>query len=90
MKNILVIFLSLFLFSACQNQNEDWPSYGKDLTNQRFSKLDQININGLPYDDKVVGNNMHKVWSGKVEKRYNPYIEKIPERIRQKYGHIKF
>ena len=58
--------------------------------NHRFENLDQININGLPYDDKVVGNNMHKVWSGKVEKRYNPYIQKIPERIRQKYGHIKF
>ena len=42
MQNILVIFLSLFFLSACQNQNEDWASYGKDLTNQRFSKLDQI------------------------------------------------
>ena len=58
--------------------------------NHRFFDLDQININGLPYDDKVVGINMHKVWSGKVEKRYNPYIEKIPERIRKNYGHIKF
>jgi len=58
--------------------------------NHRFENLDQININGIPYDDKVVGSHMHKVWSGKVEKRYNPYIEKIPERIRQKYGHIKF
>ena len=58
--------------------------------NHRFENLDQININGLPYDDKVVGSNMHKVWSGKVEKRYNPYIEKIPERIRKNYGHIKF
>ena len=47
MKNILVIFLSLFLFSACQNQNEDWSSYGKDLTNQRFSKLDQINTKNV-------------------------------------------
>ena len=58
--------------------------------NHRFFDLYQININGLPYDDKVVGGNMHKVWSGKVEKRYNPYIEKIPERIRKNYGHIKF
>ena len=58
--------------------------------NHRFENLDQININGLPYNDNVVGSNMHKVWSGKVEKRYNPYIEKIPERIRKNYGHIKF
>jgi hypothetical protein len=63
---------------------------GEPYFNHRFIDLDQININGLPYDDKVVGSNMHKVWSGKVRKIYNPYIEKIPERIKQKYGHIKF
>ena len=58
--------------------------------NHRFENLDQININGLSYDDTVVGSNMHKVWSGKVEKRYNPYIEKIPKKLRDMYGHIKF
>jgi hypothetical protein len=58
--------------------------------NHSFENLDQININGLSYDDTVVGSNMHKVWGGKVEKRYNPYIEKIPKRIRKNYGHIKF
>ena len=63
---------------------------GEPYYNHRFIDLDQININGLPYDDKVVGSNMHKVWNGKVEKRYNPYIEKIPERIRKNYGHIRF
>jgi len=47
MKSLLVIFLSLFLLAACQNQNDDWSSYGKDLTNQRFSKLDQINIKNV-------------------------------------------
>ena len=63
---------------------------GEPYYNHRFIDLDQININGLPYDDKVVGSNMHKVWNGKIEKRYNPYIEKIPERIRKNYGHIRF
>ena len=47
MKNLLIILLSLFFLSACQDQNEDWNSYGKDLTNQRFSKLDQINIKNV-------------------------------------------
>ena len=55
-----------------------------------FENLKQIDINGVQYNDKVVGSNMHKVWSGKVRKIYNPYIEKIPERIRKNYGHIKF
>ena len=54
MKNILAIFLSLFFLSACQKQNEDWSSYGKDLTNQRFSKSDQINTKNV--------NNLELAW----------------------------
>ena len=58
--------------------------------NHRFDNLDQLKINGLSYDDKVVGNNMHKLFDGPVRKVYNPYIEKIPESIIKKYEHIKF
>ena len=58
--------------------------------NHRFNNLDQVSVNGLSYDDKIVGNNMHKLFDGPVRKVYNPYIEKIPERIRQKYEHIRF
>jgi len=58
--------------------------------NHRFNNLDQVKVNGLSYDDKIVGSNMHKLFDGPVRKVYNPYIEKIPERIRQKYGHIRF
>jgi len=58
--------------------------------NHRFSNLDQININGLSYDDKIVGSNMHKLFDGPVRKVYNPYIERIPQSIRKTYGHIKF
>ena len=43
MKKLLLI-TSIFLFlSGCSDKNEGWDSYGKDLTNQRFSKLKQIN-----------------------------------------------
>ena len=55
-----------------------------------FNKLNQVKVNGLSYDDKIVGSNMHKLFDGPIRKVYNPYIEKIPERIRQKYGHIRF
>ena len=57
--------------------------------NHRFNNLDQININGLSYDDRIVGNNMHKLFDGPVRKVYNPYIEKIPKSIRERYEHIK-
>ena len=58
--------------------------------NHRFHNLDQVTVNGLSYDDSVVGSNMHKLFNGPVRKVYNPYIKKIPERIKNKYGHIKF
>ncbi len=57
--------------------------------NHNFENPSDVEINGLKYDDTVVGSNMHKLFSGKVRKIYNPYIEKIPEKIRKKYGHIK-
>ena len=57
--------------------------------NHRFDNLNQVEVNGLKYDDAVVGSNMHKLFDGPVRKVYNPYIEKIPERIKKEYGHIK-
>ena len=43
MKNLLLIVSMFFSLSGCSDKNEDWSSYGKDLTNQRYSKLQQIN-----------------------------------------------
>jgi len=63
---------------------------GEPYFNHRFNNLDQVSVNGLSYDDKIVGKNMHKLFDGPVRKVYNPYIKKIPERIKEKYGHIRF
>ena len=57
--------------------------------NHKFNNLQQVEVNGMKYDDTIVGKNMHNIRSV-VRKEYNPYINKIPERIRQKYGHIRF
>ena len=57
--------------------------------NHQFNNLDQVKINNLSYDDKIVGDNMHKLFDGPVRKMYNPYIEKIPKSIKERYGHIK-
>ena len=59
---------------------------GEPYFKHRFNNLDQLNVNGLSYDDKIVGSNMHKLFDGSVRKVYNPYIEKIPESIRHKYN----
>ena len=55
----------------------------------QFHNLQQININGLGYNDGIMGKNMHTI-RNEIKKEYNPYIEKIPQRIKDKYGHIKF
>jgi hypothetical protein len=55
----------------------------------KFFDLDQININGLGYNDRIMGKNMHTI-RNEIKKEYNSYIEKIPQRIKDKYGHIKF
>ena len=55
----------------------------------QFQNLQQININGLGYNDGIMGKNMHTI-RHEIKKEYNPYIEKIPQRIKDKYGHIKF
>jgi len=57
--------------------------------NHRFDNLDQVEVNGLSYDDTIMGSNMHKLFDGPVRKMYNPYIEKIPKNIKERYGHIK-
>jgi len=55
----------------------------------RFIDLDQFQVNGMGYNDGIVGKNMHTIRK-EIKKEYNPYIEKIPQRIKDKYGHIKF
>ena len=55
----------------------------------RFFDLDQIQVNGMGYNDGIVGKNMHTI-RNEIKKEYNPYIKKIPQRIREKYEHIKF
>tara|TARA_B110000503_G_scaffold4734_1_gene6263 strand:- start:1609 stop:3354 length:1746 start_codon:yes stop_codon:yes gene_type:complete len=39
----IVLFFLLFCLVGCQQSDSDWSSYGQDLTNQRYSRLDQIN-----------------------------------------------
>ena len=51
-----------------------------------FENLKQIKINGIEYNDTVVGKNMHTIRTT-IKKETNNYI--VPKSIREKYGHIK-
>ena len=56
----------------------------------RFIDLDQITVNGLQYNDSIVGKNMHTIRTEKIMKVENEYKKLIPERFRKEYGHIRF
>ena len=55
----------------------------------KFENLQQLNINGIGYDDTVLGKDMHTIKST-IQKIPNPYKDRIPKVIREKYEHIKF
>ena len=69
--------------------NDLYPFLGIKPFKHKFQDLKQIEVNGIGYDDKVVGKNMHTI-RNTVRKEINPYLDQIPERIKQKYGHIRF
>ena len=57
--------------------------------NHKFEDLQQVEVNGMKYDDTIVGKNMHTI-RNVLRKVSNPYINKIPKRIKKKYEHIRF
>jgi len=56
----------------------------------QFTNLNQIIVNGIPYNDSIVGKNMHTIRTEKVMKVENEYRNKIPEKFIKAYGHITF
>ena len=55
-----------------------------------FTNLEQVTVNGLQYNDGIVGKNMHTIRTEKVMKVENYYKNMIPERFIKEYGHITF
>lgn len=55
----------------------------------RFFDIDQIELNGVRYNDEVLGNNLHKVKQNFIIED-NSFVNLIPDIYKKKYGHIKF
>lgn len=53
----------------------------------RYSNLNQFSLNGLGYDDKIVGKNMHTI-KKELKLEENPYKKMIPQSIIKEFGHI--
>ena len=62
---------------------------GEPYYPHKFENLQQLNINGIGYNDTVVGKDMHTIRST-IQKIPNPYKDRIPQSIRDKYEHIRF
>jgi hypothetical protein len=52
-----------------------------------LQSLTQFKVNGIGYDDTIVGNKMHTIKT-EIKKEENPYKAMIPESIIRDYGHI--
>ena len=52
-----------------------------------FQSLTQFKVNGMAYDDTIVGNKMHTIKTN-IRKENNPYKAMIPASIIREYGHI--
>ena len=59
-----------------------------DYYPHRYHSLDQFSLNGIAYDDTVVGKNLHTI-KKELKLEENPYKKMIPQSIINKYGHIK-
>ena len=55
-----------------------------------FTNLEQVTVNGISYNDGIVGKNMHTIRTEKIMKVENHYRNMIPERFIKEYGHIRF
>jgi hypothetical protein len=52
--------------------------------------FDQFGVNSVHYDDRVLEHNLHTIRTDGVYRVENEYKQMIPQRLLDKYGHIKF
>ncbi len=65
---IMVVFCTI-IFSGCKsNRNEDWPVYGGNNAGNRYSPLDQINLNNV--------NNLTVAWTYEAADKMIPGVPK--------------
>jgi len=72
-----------------QTINNLYQFLDEPLYPHQFSNLKQFKLNGIGYDDKELGNNLHMIRT-EVRKEDNLYKSMIPKSIVDAYGHITF
>ena len=68
---------------------EIYKFLGIPLFKHRFVNLDQVTVNGLSYNDKVLGEGLHTIKTKKLIKS-KTNVKILPPEIIKQYGKIKF
>ena len=63
--------------------------------NHRYNNLDQFQVNGMKYDDNIVGQNLHTIETNSINSNnYNEFKENVndilPKSIIEKYNNLNF
>ena len=63
--------------------------------NHRYTNLDQFQVNGMKYDDNIVGQNLHTIETNSINSnKYNEFKENVndilPKNIIEKYNILNF
>ena len=63
--------------------------------NHRYNNLDQFYVNGMKYDDNIVGQNLHTIQTNSINSNnYNEFKENVndilPKSIIEKYNNLNF
>ena len=63
--------------------------------NHRYNRLDQFQVNGMKYDDNIVGQNLHTIETNSINSNnYNEFKENVndilPKSIIEKYNNLNF
>ena len=63
--------------------------------NHRYNRLDQFQVNGIKYDDNIVGQNLHTIETNSINSNnYNEFKENVndilPKSIIEKYNNLNF
>lgn len=60
------------------------------IYNHSYENLSQFSVNGLHYNDSVVGDNLHKVKENKIEKTNYKVSDYLPHDVIHKYSQLNF
>jgi len=78
------------VFKPQETINGIYKFLGIPKFKHRFIDLDQITVNGLSYNDMVVGESMHTIKTNSLTKTKRDIKSILPKEIIKTYGKIKF